>query len=86
MNINIFGSTGTIGKNTLELIDKSFPKIKINLLCAKTNLPLLKKQIHKFKPKYAFLYDSYKYTKFNYKIGNTITTSLFNLYAIIKSR
>ena len=57
MNINIFGSTGVIGKKTLELIDKNFPNLKINLLCAKSNLKLLKKQINKYKPKYAFLYD-----------------------------
>ena len=37
MNINIFGSTGVIGKKTLDLIDKNFPNIKINLLCAKSN-------------------------------------------------
>ena len=60
MNINIFGSTGVIGKKTLELIDKNFPNIKINLFCAKSNLKLLKKQINKYKPKYAFLYDHEK--------------------------
>ena len=57
MNINIYGSTGVIGRKTLELIDKNFPNIKINLLCAKSNLKLLKKQIYKYNPKYAFLYD-----------------------------
>ena len=71
MNINIYGSTGVIGKKTLELIDKNFPNLKINLLCAKSNLKLLKKQIKKYKPKYAFLYDHEKFSKFNYKIGKT---------------
>ena len=28
MKINIFGSTGVIGKKTLELIDKDFTNIK----------------------------------------------------------
>ena len=45
MNINIYGSTGVIGKKTLELIDKNFPNLNVNLLCAKSNLKLLKKQI-----------------------------------------
>ncbi len=85
MNINIFGSTGTIGKKTLELIDNSFPKIKINLLCAKTNLTLLKKQIYKYKPKYAFLYNSYKYEKFNYKIGSTIILNYDDLLSYLLS-
>ena len=61
MNINIYGSTGVIGKMTLELIDNNFPNLKVNLICAKSNIKLLKKQILKYKPKYAFFYDSYKY-------------------------
>ena len=28
MNINIYGSTGVIGRKTLELIDVNFPNIK----------------------------------------------------------
>ena len=41
MNINIYGSTGIIGRKTLKLIDQNFPKLKVNLLCAKSNLKLL---------------------------------------------
>ncbi len=71
MKINIFGSTGVIGKRTLELIDKDFKNIKVNLICAKSNYKLLKKQIYKYNPKYAFLYDIDKLPKFNYKINKT---------------
>ena len=71
MNINIYGSTGIIGKKTLSLIDKNFPNLKVDLLCAKSNLKLLTKQIQKYKPKYAFLYDHEKITNINYKIGKT---------------
>ena len=71
MNINIFGSTGVIGKKTLELIDQKFNAIKINLLCAKSNFKLLKKQIKKYEPKYAFLYDLNNSNSINKKIGNT---------------
>ena len=71
MKINIFGSTGVIGKKTLELIDKDYTNIKINLICAKSNYKLLKKQIYKYNPKYAFLYDIEKFPKFNYKINRT---------------
>jgi len=55
MIINIYGSTGEIGKKTLIIIKKFFPKIKVNLLCANSNLNVLKKQINIFKPKYVFL-------------------------------
>ena len=71
MNINIYGSTGVIGKKTLQLIDQNFPELKVNLLCAKSNLKLLTKQIIKYKPKYAFLYNLEKISKVDKKIGNT---------------
>jgi len=71
MNINIYGSTGTIGLKTLEIVEKNFSNIKVNLLCAKSNIKLLKKQIYKFKPKYAFLNDYYKFTNLPSKIDNT---------------
>ena len=71
MNINIFGSTGIIGRKTLELIDKNFININVNLLCAKSNSKLLKKQIIKFKPKYAFLDDGFKFLNKKKIIGST---------------
>ncbi len=71
MKINIYGSTGVIGRKTLELIDTEFTNLKINLLCAKSNIKLLKKQINKYNPKYAFLYDNGKKNKFRSKISNT---------------
>ena len=71
MNINIYGSTGVIGRKTLELIHKYFPDLSINLLCAKSNIKLLKSQIIKYKPKYAFLYDLENFSNLNNKIGNT---------------
>ena len=71
MNINIYGSTGIIGTKTLNLIDKNFPKLKVNLLCAKSNIKTLTKQIHKYKPNYAFLNDINKFNKQIMKIGKT---------------
>ena len=71
MNINIYGSTGIIGRKTLQLVENHFPKLKVNLLCAKSNSKLLIKQIQKFKPKYAFLYDNIKNKILKSQIGNT---------------
>ena len=85
MNINIYGSTGVIGKKTLELIEKNFSKLKINLLCAKSNLNLLKKQIKKFRPKYAFLYDLQKFPKLDRKIGNTTFLTFDELQSYLSS-
>ncbi len=85
MKINIYGSTGIIGKKTLSLIDKNFPDLNVGLLCAKSNLKLLTKQIQKYKPKYAFLYDHEKLTNFNYKIGKTKFLNLDELKSFLLS-
>ncbi len=85
MNINIYGSTGIIGRKTLKLIDQNYPNFKVNLLCAKSNLKLLTKQIIKYKPKYAFLYDSEKILNFDYKICKTQFLNLNELQDYLKS-
>ena len=85
MKINIYGSTGVIGRKTLEIIYKNFPDITINLLCAKSNLNLLRKQILKYKPKYAFLYDLEKISKFDTKIGKTKFLNFNELQSYLKS-
>ena len=53
MDIIILGSTGTIGRNTLKVIDSSESNYKIFGLTAKSNIKLLAKQICKYKPSYA---------------------------------
>ena len=85
MNINIYGSTGVIGKMTLELIDNNFPNLKVNLICAKSNIKLLKKQILKYKPKYAFFYEFYKYINFKKKIGKTKILNYQELLSYLSS-
>ena len=55
MNINIYGSTGKIGSLTLDILNKYFPKIKINLLTANKNYKKLLRQIEIFNPTYVYL-------------------------------
>ena len=57
MKVNIFGSTGYIGKKTLEIIYNYFPDLQINLLCANKNITVLEKQIKLYNPKYIYLFD-----------------------------
>lgn len=49
--ISIIGSTGSIGTQTLEVIEKLDNKFKIFALAGGDNIELLKKQISKFQPK-----------------------------------
>ena len=57
MDIIILGSTGTIGRNTLKVIDSSESNYKIFGLTAKSSLKLLAKQICKYKPSYTNNYN-----------------------------
>ncbi len=51
-NIAIIGSTGSIGTQTLEVVD-SYPGIKVHGISAYSDIDLLEKQIRKYKPKIA---------------------------------
>ena len=55
MIVNIYGSTGIIGKQALSIIKNNFPKYKVNLICAKNNIKLLVNQSKIFKVKYVYL-------------------------------
>lgn len=50
-NISILGSTGSIGRSTLDVVDKSGGKFNVRGLAAGRNLDLLCRQVGKFKPK-----------------------------------
>lgn len=52
--ISILGSTGSIGRQSLEVIEKLQDKFEIISLAAGSNTALLNEQIKKFKPKYAY--------------------------------
>ncbi len=72
MNINIYGCTGQIGQKTLNIIKKYFPQLKINLLCANSNVSLLLKQIKIFKPNYIYLDNQNAAKKIKPKLPNQI--------------
>ena len=53
--IAILGSTGSIGRASLNIFRKDLKKFKIILLSANSNYSLISKQIKKYKPKYFFI-------------------------------
>ncbi len=53
----ILGSTGSIGKGTLDVIEHQKDKFEVLGLACRENLGLLKKQIAKFKPSFVSIYD-----------------------------
>ncbi|MBL7092016.1 MAG: 1-deoxy-D-xylulose-5-phosphate reductoisomerase [Candidatus Omnitrophica bacterium] len=59
--IAIFGSTGSIGKNTLEVISQLGDNFKVVALAAGRNAPLLAEQVNRFRPQLAAIMDESKF-------------------------
>ena len=55
MFINIFGSTGTIGTKSLDLVYKYFPELSIDLITANNNCNKFILQIKKYQPKAVYI-------------------------------
>lgn len=53
--VAIFGSTGSIGTNTLKVIEENSTMFKIVTLVANKSVQKLEEQINKFKPKYVYI-------------------------------
>ena len=75
--IAILGSTGSIGKTTLSIIDKNKKDFSVYLLSINKNLNEIIKQSKKFRPKYVIINDFQTYLKFKKKIKNI---KVFNSY------
>lgn len=56
-NIVILGSTGSIGKSTLEVIEKNPDRFRILGLAARSNLSLLLEQINRYLPEMVAVYE-----------------------------
>ncbi len=59
-NITILGSTGSIGKNALEVAKHLPSSIRVVALAAKSNIDLLEKQAQEFAPQLIAVYDKEK--------------------------
>ena len=73
--ISILGSTGSIGRQALEVIDKLRDKFEIIALAGGNNVELLKQQAEKYKPKYAI-----RFSTRNFGFENNIKS--IPLYAV----
>ena len=56
-NVAIFGATGSIGQNTLDVIARHPDHFAVFALAAHRNVSVLKRQCLQFKPRYAAMAD-----------------------------
>ena len=55
--LSVLGSTGSIGCNVLSIVEM-FPRdLEVSVLAAKSNVSLMARQIEKFRPALAVVYD-----------------------------
>ena len=55
--IAILGSTGSIGKSALEVVDHLGPEYTVSALAAHSNIDLIEAQAKKYRPEIVALYD-----------------------------
>ena len=68
--ISILGSTGSIGVNTLDVIDRNPGKFEVWGLAAGSNVEVLAQQTRKFKPKMISLHDASRLGELRQLIGD----------------
>ena len=69
--IAIFGSTGSIGVNTINIVKKSVNKFNVEVLLAHSNIELLAAQAIELNPKYIGIIDESNLEKLKFLLRNT---------------
>ena len=72
----ILGSTGSIGCNTLKLVEMFPDRFKVKALTAKNNVELLAEQIERFNPEIAVLFDDQHAERLRKRLNNNKTVEI----------
>jgi len=87
-NILLLGSTGSIGKSTLDVVSQNPDEFKVCTLVTNTNISLLADQIIQYKPDSAIIFDYTAYCEFEIKYSFNDTHIGFGndaLYHVMKN-
>ena len=68
--ISLLGSTGSIGVNTLDVVERNPESFQILAMSAGSNVDLFVDQIRKFKPKVVALFDTAKISSLKERIAD----------------
>lgn len=82
-NISILGSTGSIGTQALDVVDKL--GLNVSALTAAGNIDLLEKQIRKYKPKLAVVFNEDKAEALKNNVRDTDTKVLRGMDGLIEA-
>lgn len=81
--ISVLGSTGSIGTQTLDVVDKL--GLEVCALTAAVNINKLEQQVRKYKPDIAVVYDEQKAVEFKNNIKDTNTKVLSGMDGLIEA-
>jgi len=76
--ISILGSTGSIGKQTLDVVRQHSDKFEVVAISANSSVELLLTQIKEFKPKYVAVYDELSALKLKSMIPSDISIEVLS--------
>lgn len=82
-SLSILGSTGSIGTQTLDVVDKL--NLKVSALTASTNIKLLEDQVRKYKPELAVVFNEEKAKELKDNIKDTSTRVLSGMDGLIEA-
>ena len=82
-NIAILGSTGSIGKQTLEVVDKM--ELSVKALTADKNIDLLEQQARKYNPELVAIYDAAAANDLKVKLSDTGTKVVSGMEGLIEA-
>ena len=74
--ITVLGSTGSIGTQTLDVVDRQNDKFEVCGLAANRNVKLLSEQIRKYKPEKAAIFDETLYNELKNSVSDCPTKVL----------
>lgn len=82
-SLSILGSTGSIGTQTLDVVDKL--NLKVSALTASTNIKLLEEQVRKYKPELAVVFNEERAKELKDNIKDTDTRVLSGMDGLIEA-
>ncbi len=83
--IVILGSTGSIGRQALEVVDEHKDELCVKALAAGSNVELIEKQVRKYKPETAVLYDEAAAAVLKDRLEGTGTMVLAGMDGLIEA-
>lgn len=83
-HIALIGSTGSIGKQSIDIIRENSDKLCISTLAVNSSIDALEEQIREFKPKLACVYDEKKAAELKIKVSDCPTRIVSGMYGLIE--